>query len=229
MTDGAATPLFPVYLDLRGRLCIVVGDGERAEKKARALVAAGGDVAVIGAHPTDALMESGTEGQLTVEHRGYVRGDLAGAFVVLCMGQGEEVSSAVAAEAGERGCLVNVSGMPELCNFIMPSTLSRGSLQVAVSTGGAAPAAARLARSRISGALGEEWAAYASLLADVRALAVERRLDAASRADLLARSAEPAILERLAAGEKLTAKKLLREMTTSAREDATGEAEETRE
>lgn len=211
MSEPGRRQLFPAFLDLCGRLCVVIGEGERAERKARALATAGGDVAVIGMRPTESLLEAGTAGEMTVEQRGYVRGDLEGAHVVLCIGQDEEVSRAVAAEARERGCLVNVSGHPELCNFIMPSSLGRGSLQIAVSTGGSAPEAARLARSRMADALGEEWGPYTALVAEVRALAAERSLEAPARTRLLALLSDPALLERVAAGEQVDAASLLEE------------------
>lgn len=214
MSDTKAKPLFPVFLDLTGRLCIVIGDGERAERKARALVEAGGDVVVICASPSETLLESCTDGELTVEQRGYVRGDLENASLALCIGQPEDVARAIASEASERHCLLNATGLPDLCDFIIPSAVSRGDLQVALSTAGAAPAAARQARAVIEDALGEEWGAYVTLLGGLRALIAERHTDPARAAELLARAGDPAVRERIAAGEAIAPDALLRELET---------------
>lgn len=221
MSGDTARPLFPVFLDLGGRLCVVIGEGERAERKARALVEVGGDVVVVCSRPTETLLEACTAGELTVEQRGYVRGDLENAALVLCIGQSDEVARAVAAEARERNCLVNATGMPELCDFIIPSVVTRGDLQVALSTAGTAPAAARQARGAIEEALGNEWSGYVALLAGVRAHLIDRGTDAERASKLLARAASPAVLERLASGERIEPAALLAQLEA----DAPGEAD----
>jgi precorrin-2 dehydrogenase/sirohydrochlorin ferrochelatase len=224
VTAERETSHFPVFLDVSGRLCVVVGGGPVAERKARALAECGADVAVITAQVSEELLEAESREVLGVEQRGYVRGDLAGAFLAVCLDPSEEVCRAVAAEAHECGCLVNVAGMPELCTFIMPSVVRRGGLQVALSTGGASPEAARQARAVVADALGDEWAAYVVLMAEVRELVAARGGGSAEARELLGRAAGADVLARLAAGEIVTARSLLAELDSEHEAGTDGEA-----
>jgi precorrin-2 dehydrogenase/sirohydrochlorin ferrochelatase len=197
---------YTVALDLRGRLVVVVGPGEAAQRKARAFLRTGADVAVITPDPTPELIQAETDGQLTIERRPYVRGDLEGALIAVCVSDSPEVAKAVGEEAASRGCLVHVKGAPELSSYSVPSTLRRGALQIAVSTGGAAPAVARRIRARLVEEFGEEWADYLRLLQEVRQYAEERA--PGSGAALVETIADSDVLERLRAGETLDAETL---------------------
>lgn len=213
---------YPVFLDLAGRLCVVVGEGAAAERRALALSTCGADVVVVTAKPSQELLQAGMDGAVSVEQRGYVRGDLRDAFLAICSGCSEEIARAVHAEADEVGCLLNVSDMPELTNFIVPSEIDRGLLQIAVSTGGAAPEAARRARARIAEAVDVHWTAYVRLAADVRALAYETVADDTELARVLSALAAADVPARLAAGHQVTAAGLLMELRgISAREEET--------
>ncbi len=184
---------YPVFLDLRNRLAIVVGGGSAGERKARGLLKHGADVAVIAPDPTPGLIEAETDGLLTIERRAYERGDLAGAFVTICVEPADEVRRAVFAEAEERGCLVSILDAPDSSNFSTPSVVRRGALQIAISTAGLAPAVAKQIRARLQDEFGEEWAAYVSLLGELRGLLVQRMPTADHRA----------VLESLAASDLL--------------------------
>lgn len=216
---------YPVFLDLAGRLCVVVGEGGAAERRALALSECGADVVVVTAHPSQELLQAGMDGRVSIEQRSYVRGDLRDAFLALCSGCPEEIARAVHDEADETGCLLNVSEMPELTNFLVPSAIDRGLLQIAVSTGGAAPEAARRARAAVAEAIGGHWAAYTRLAADVRALAYERVADDEELARVLSALASADIPARLAAGHEPTAEGLLMELRgCAARDDGTAPA-----
>lgn len=222
MSDvGEAKAYYPVFLDLAARPAIVIGGGEAAEKRARALLRLGADVVVIAADPTPGLLELEADGGIATEQRGYVRGDLEGAFIAFCLSADEEVRRAVSDEAEERGCLVNVAGDPELCSFIVPSVVRRGGLQIAVSTGGASPEVAHRVRRRIAGEFGEEWGAYVALLAEVRQLAAERVAAGEDvSGDVFESVADSDLLERLQAGERPSAADVL---DSAAGETASGE------
>ena len=201
MPEVPDTPLsYPVVLDLRGRLVVVIGPGEAARRKARTFLRTGADVAVITPDPPLELIEAEADGLLTLERRPYVRGDLEGALLAVCVSDSPEVSGAVADEAITRGCLVHVKGAPELSTYSVPSVLRRGALQIAVSTGGAAPAVAKRVRARLAEEFGEEWAEYVWLLQEVRYYAEER--ESGSGSALVDRIADSDVIERLRAGER---------------------------
>jgi precorrin-2 dehydrogenase/sirohydrochlorin ferrochelatase len=151
---------FAAFLDLRGRRCLVVGGGAVGERKTRALVECGADVTVVSPTLTAGLAELALIGRVTLRARRFRRWDVRGCSVVVAATGDGRVDAAVAAEARRRHALVNVVDDPAHCDFIAPSVLRRGPLQIAVSTSGRSPALARDIRRRLealfSPALGEE-------------------------------------------------------------------------
>ena len=103
-----------------------------------------------------------------VYKRPYREGDLEGAFLAFATADRREVNAAVTREGRERGVPVNVADKPAEGDFALPSTLRRGRLQVAVSTGGASPALARRIRLTLEGAFGPEWAGIIEELSRAR-------------------------------------------------------------
>ena len=133
---------------------MVVGGGEVANRKARKLLQARADVVVVSPEVKPELESVAAE----VRQRPYREGDLEGAFLVFAATDRREVNAAVAREARDRGILANVADEPSEGDFALPSTLRRGQLQVAVSTGGASPPFARMIRRELEDAFGSEWA-----------------------------------------------------------------------
>jgi precorrin-2 dehydrogenase / sirohydrochlorin ferrochelatase len=200
-----------MYLNLSGRSVVVVGDGTPAERKASAFLRYGADVTVISPNATDLLRQMEVDGLIVLEPREYRRGDLEAVALVVCAGASEQVSREVYLDADARGCPVNVGGAPEFCNYLIPTSLRRGPLQIAISTSGAAPSVAKRLRDEIKASYGEEWGAYVTLLGSVRALAIDRVPDPAEREDLLAEVAASDLLSRIAVGEELDAESVLAE------------------
>ncbi len=133
---------------------MVVGGGEVASRKARKLLQSGAEVVVISPEVSPELAASEVE----IYRRPYRDGDLAGAHLAFTATDSREVNAAVAREAGERGVPINVADRPSEGDFALPSTLRRGRLQVAVSTGGASPTLAKRIRGELEGVFGPEWA-----------------------------------------------------------------------
>lgn len=156
--------LYPVFLDLKDRSCVIVGGGKVAGRKARTLLLAGALVKVVSPGIDPALESLVTE----TEHRGYESGDLAGAMLAFAATDSREVNAAVTREAKERGIPVNVADAPSEGDFALPSTLRRGGLQVAVSTGGASPTLAREVRQELEAYFGPEWAGVVEELEKAR-------------------------------------------------------------
>jgi precorrin-2 dehydrogenase/sirohydrochlorin ferrochelatase len=146
--------LYPIFLDLSDRRCVVVGGGEVANRKARKLLQARARVVVVSPEVGAALESVAVE----VHRRPYREGDLEGAYLAFAATDSREVNAAVAREAKERGIPVNVADRPSEGDFALPSTLRRGKLQVAVSTGGASPTLARKIKDELEEVFGPEWA-----------------------------------------------------------------------
>jgi siroheme synthase-like protein len=115
------TPSYPAFLDLRGRLVVIVGGDLAAERAVFELLEYGPDVVVIAPEVSPALDRLVAEGRIENEPRSYVRGDLGGAFLVVSTSDSLETNRAVYQEAESLGCLVSVVGDPELSNFATPA------------------------------------------------------------------------------------------------------------
>jgi precorrin-2 dehydrogenase/sirohydrochlorin ferrochelatase len=193
---------YPIFVDLRGRRCAVVGGGSVAERKVRALLDCGAAVRVISPTLTEALQSLVEGATITYVPRGYKRGDLAGSFLVIAASDDPAVNSGVWEEAGGLGMLANVADQPEKCNFILPSVLRRGGLTVAVGTGGASPALAKRIRTELEKRIGPEYAQYVKVLELWRAAVLRAVSDPGRRRELLRSAAEDdRLVERLRAGE----------------------------
>ena len=159
---------YPVFLDLQGRRCVVIGGGDVAERKALALLDSGARVTLVSPDATPALQRLADDNTLEFRRRAYQPGDLADAWLAIAATDGTEVNRAVRREAEERGIFVNVVDVAPLCSFIAPSIVRRGEITVAVSTGGVGPALARHIRRKLEGVLGPEYAGLARVVADAR-------------------------------------------------------------
>jgi precorrin-2 dehydrogenase/sirohydrochlorin ferrochelatase len=179
---------FAAFLDLRGRRCLVVGGGPVGERKARALLECGAGVVVVSPAVTPELSALAAEGRIELRLRAFRRSDPRGCTLAVAATGDPFVNRTVAAISRRRRMLVNVVDEPEHCDFIQPSLLRRGELQIAVSTGGQSPALAREIRRRLEGLFGPE---YAQL---VRRVGVERRA---------ARATATTAAARLEAGERV--------------------------
>jgi len=159
---------YPVFLDLTDGPVLVVGGGPVAEGKVEGLLAAGANVTVVSPTVTPRLAGWAAAGRIEHLARAYQPGDLAGRRLALVATDDPAVSGAVAAEGRERGIWVNAADEPARCDFILPAVIRRGRLVVAVSTGGASPAAARAIREELEGYLTDEHAMLVEVAADAR-------------------------------------------------------------
>lgn len=142
--------LFPIFLKLTGRPCIVIGAGHLAESKIASLRAADARITVIAPHATIAIREQAIAGELTLHQRPYQTGDLKDAFLVVAATSDPAVNRAVFAEATESGVLCNAVDDPPYCDFYFPSVVRRGDLQIAISTAGHSPALAQQLRKQLN-------------------------------------------------------------------------------
>jgi siroheme synthase-like protein len=160
---------YPVFLDLAQRRCLVVGGGPVAEGKVAGLLAAGARVTVVSPIVTERLAAWAAERRIVHEARPYRAGDLDGRQLAFTATDDPTVTAAVSADGRARGVWVNAADDPAHCDFILPAVIRRGRLAVAISTGGASPAAARAIREELEGYLTTAHAALVELAAEARA------------------------------------------------------------
>lgn len=149
--------LFPVFLKLAGRACLVVGAGREGESKIASLLAAGAKLRVVAPEATETLEAWAREGQLELRGRSFETNDLDGMFLVVVATSDRELNQRVYQEAERRGVLCNVVDDPPHCDFYYPSVVRRGALQIAISTDGKSPALAQRLRRELEQHFGPEY------------------------------------------------------------------------
>lgn len=159
---------YPIFLELTGRACAVIGGGAVAERKIEGLLAVGAPLTVIAPALTPRLEELAREGRIRHRAREYEPGDLAGYQLVFVATDDGGVNAAVAREGRERGVWVNAADDPAHCDFILPAIVRRGDLVVAVATGGKSPALSRAIREELETYFTEDYAVLAEVAAEVR-------------------------------------------------------------
>jgi precorrin-2 dehydrogenase/sirohydrochlorin ferrochelatase len=145
--------LFPIFLKLAARPCVVVGAGTIAESKIESLLTAEAGVTVIAPAALPRVQAWAEAGELRWVRREYAQGDLAGAFLVVAATATAAVNRSVYADASAAGILCNAVDDPPFCDYYFPSVVRRGELQIAISTAGESPALAQRLRKEINAQL----------------------------------------------------------------------------
>jgi uroporphyrin-III C-methyltransferase/precorrin-2 dehydrogenase/sirohydrochlorin ferrochelatase len=162
---SAAERFYPVFLDLRGRACLVVGAGAIAVGKIRGLMEAGADVTIVAPAAAAPVPAWSDEGRVRWLRREFRDEDLEGRWLAVAATGDEAVNAAVFGGAERRRLLVNAVDDLAHSTFIAPAVARSGAVQVAVTTGGKSPALAKRLRDRIqSEVLSEGVARLAALL-----------------------------------------------------------------
>jgi precorrin-2 dehydrogenase / sirohydrochlorin ferrochelatase len=175
----------PIFLDLGGRLCLVIGGGEFAEAKVRTLLDAGAIITVVSREATDGIKLQAAGGEIHHLAREYEYGDLRGKLLAYVATENSEIARAAAREARELGIPLNVVDNPESSTFISPATFRRGDLQIAISTGGSSPAVAGMLRRRLEQQIGPGYALVLEIMRRTRQFLRNREADQRIRAFIL--------------------------------------------
>ncbi|HWJ41679.1 MAG TPA: bifunctional precorrin-2 dehydrogenase/sirohydrochlorin ferrochelatase [Candidatus Limnocylindrales bacterium] len=191
----------PIFLDVTGRECVVVGGGEIAARKVESILEAGAHVTVVSPRlspPMDAIVASGLATHIA---RDYQPGDIRGCVLVYAATDDPKLHRELAAEARALGIPINVVDVPELCTFIAPAVVKRGELQIAISTGGASPAFAARLRRALEDQFGTEYARTLEVLRAARRRLHAQEIDPAVRMRQLKELANSALPDAIGAGD----------------------------
>ncbi|GAB1596484.1 siroheme synthase CysG [Lysobacter claricitrinus] len=208
-TPGS-TPLFPLFLDLRGRRVLVVGGGVVARRKVMALLDAGADVQVGAPALIDALQTLADAGRVRHLCSTFDAAWLDDAWLVVAATDDAAINRAVADAANDRRIWANVVDDAELSTVQVPARVERGPLQVAISSGGGAPMLARHLRETFEAQLDESWSSLATLLTRYRRVIRARFADTGARRAFFDRVLASEIADLLRAGRDREARDTLR-------------------
>jgi uroporphyrin-III C-methyltransferase / precorrin-2 dehydrogenase / sirohydrochlorin ferrochelatase len=178
--------LFPLFLKLQGRSCLVVGAGKVAEGKIESLVRCGASVRVVAPAATVVIRKAAEDGRIVWEQRSFSPADLAGVFLVIAATPFPDLHEQIFQQARRDGILCNAVDEPERCDFYYPAVLRRGPLQIAVSTAGRAPLIAQRLRQELELQFGPEYGPWIEAAGQARDELMARNILPEERRKVLA-------------------------------------------
>jgi precorrin-2 dehydrogenase / sirohydrochlorin ferrochelatase len=199
----------PLFMDVSGRPCAVLGDGDAAARRVRELLDAGASVTIVSARPCNSLTAIVAAGRVRHLARPYQPGDLRGCVLAYISDEDSAIARAAAAEARDLGIPVNVADTPDLCTFIAPSVVSRGGLRIAISTGGASPALARSLREQLEARFGPEYETLIEILAAARRFLQRTEAGASARARIMTQLVRSTLVDHLRSGDYAAADRVV--------------------
>ncbi len=199
----------PIFADIRGKLCLVVGGGEVGKRKAGVLLEAGAKVRLVAPQIEPGLSEM--EGVQAINAR-FEAHHLEGVTLVIAATNDRSVNRQVSELARSRNIPVNVVDDPELCSFIMPAILDRSPLMVAFSSGGASPVLTRMMRGKLETMIPQNYSRLAAFAERFRELVKQRVTNPAKRRIFWENALEGVIAETVLAGDENSAEAMLEQM-----------------
>jgi len=200
---------YPVFLDLKGVKAVVVGGGRVAERKVASLLKAGALVKIISPSVGKVLEKYNKLGLVTYIKREYRRSDLKDALIVIAATSSHRTNLRIGAESKDIPRLINVVDNPAEGNFIVPSTVKRGALTIAISTEGCSPAVSKAIRKELQKSYGSEFSDYLKFIEGIRTKAMRKIKDRGSREEFLKSLASEDIFTTLRKkGAKTAVKKI---------------------
>jgi len=188
--------MFPLFLKLEGRPCLLVGAGRVGEGKLKSLLRAGARVNVVAPKAREGVQRLAKSAEIVWRKRKFTARDLEGVVLVVAATSSHHTNAAIFREARRRGVLCNAVDDPRNCDFYYPAVLTRGSLQIAISTGGASPELASRLRKELESCFGREYGPWVDHLRRRREELQAEAMPAARRQQLLRRLASRRAFEQ---------------------------------
>jgi precorrin-2 dehydrogenase / sirohydrochlorin ferrochelatase len=179
------TNLFPMFMKLSGKACLVVGAGKVGEPKIGGLIDTGAYIHVVAIAASSQVREWAIAGKIELELRAFQAGDVDGKFLAVVATASNSLNELIYREAQRRGVLCNVVDVPEYCDFFYPAVVRRGDLQIAISTAGRSPSLAQKLRKQLERQFGPGYAAWVEQLGETRQLILASDLDKETKRELL--------------------------------------------
>lgn len=164
---------FPVLIDLRKLKVLVIGGGNISTRKVSNLIEFNAKITVISPEFSNKLLRLAEQTKIHLIQKEFSEGDILGFNFVFCSTGEPEIDAKVHKECLAKGVLINVADVPELCNFIIPATIKRGSLTISIASQGKAPFFVRELRKKLSLQYGEDYSVVIDIAAELRAALIK--------------------------------------------------------
>ena len=192
----------PLFVDLRGRRCLLVGGGEVARRKLELLLRAGARVEIVALELSETTRSLADEHGLPIQRRPFQRDDVADRYLVIAATNHPEVNRQVFEAASARSILINSVDQPQLSTAIFPAIIDRDPVIVAVSTGGSSPTLARVVRGWLEARLPARLGALAQFVGARRATVKAGVADITARQRFWHRVISGPVAERVYRGDE---------------------------
>jgi precorrin-2 dehydrogenase / sirohydrochlorin ferrochelatase len=209
---------YPIYVNLHGKRCLVVGAGQVGRRKIATLSECGAaEILVLdpGLAPSLAA-ELGALPAVVLDRRAFPPADLDSRFLVIASTDDEDLNWTISRECADRNILCNIVDQPEKCGFIVPALFTQGDLTVAISTGGGSPALARKIRQGLGEFLGGEYGALLVLMSRLRPLVLGLGLGTEANAAIFRELVNSPLLEALERGDVAASTDIVRDLLPAA-------------
>ncbi|MGD2167923.1 MAG: siroheme synthase CysG, partial [Gammaproteobacteria bacterium] len=164
----------PMFAELRGRPCLVVGGGTVAQRRVEFLRRCGAEVTVLAPEIEPALRSMLEDGRIRLIEKNFDDDALDPFWLIVAATDDHAVNAAVAHSAEKSMRFCSVVDSPELCSFIMPAVIDKDPVAIAISTSGDSPVLARWIKGRIEALVPARIGEFAEFLRSRRADVVAR-------------------------------------------------------
>lgn len=203
---------YPLFINLERMHCLVVGGGGVGCRKARSLAEAGAcSVLVVDTAEASEDMETVCTscGNVCFARREFVVEDLDGINLAFACTSDSVVNGKIAQQCERRGILCNIADQPDRGHFIVPGSVRRGDLCIAVSTAGKSPAMARRVRAEIDGLIGDEYGLVLALMGRLRPRMLDLGLETRQNTDVFRSLVFSELADALKVRDKTAARGIL--------------------
>ncbi|MDK2743722.1 MAG: bifunctional precorrin-2 dehydrogenase/sirohydrochlorin ferrochelatase [Nitrospira sp. BO4] len=182
----AANPGFPLVLDVKGWLVLVIGGDEEAAEKSQRLLDSGARVTVISPTLNESLRQLAASGKIIHRGRHFRDADLEHAILILNTLRGErDFAQMLSAKAREKRVLLWSVDYPEASSVTMPAVVAAGHVRVAISTSGVAPALSGFIKEDLEHVLDTQFIEFVEWVGQLREQAKANEPDVEKRRALL--------------------------------------------
>ena len=197
---------YPIFLDVEGKRCVIIGGGKVAYRKAKSLTEAGAKITIVSPEICGELKKLVEKHKIKVISKKFDEKDLKQAFLVIGTTSDPEINEQIYRAAAKRSILMNIVDRREYCNFIVPSFVRRGKLMIAISTSGASPALARKIRENLENLYGRGYDDFLELMTMAREKIIEEISNIKNRRKTFEALIEDGFLKKFLSKSKQEAK-----------------------
>lgn len=191
---------YPIFVQLEGKKVVVVGGGNVAHRKVLALLECGAAIYLAGRELVPELEQMVEKKEIHFLGHEFKDEYLNNAFIIIAATDDKDLNHHISTCAREKGVWVNAVDQPPDCDFIVPSILKRGDLQIAISTSGKSPALARKIRKSLEAQFGQEYETFLAMMGRLRKMVLSLGLPQEENSRIFQKIVDADLLENISDG-----------------------------